>query len=115
MLAVGAGVADAARLARRAGGQSGDAAAVRALVQQQADVNAPEVDGTTALHWAVRSGDAELVGVLLRAGAKAGAANRYGMTPLLLAASNGHAADRRRAAEGRRRAPTPPGRKARRR
>jgi ankyrin len=61
------------------------------LIQQRADVNAPEVDGTTALHWAARAGDADLVSALLRAGAKAGAANRYGMTPLLLAASNGHA------------------------
>jgi ankyrin repeat protein len=33
-----------------------------------------------------------MVGLLLRGGAKAGAANRYGMTPLLLAAANGHAA-----------------------
>ena len=44
--------------------------AVRTLIQQRADVNAPEVDGTTALHWAARAGDAELVAALLRAGAK---------------------------------------------
>jgi ankyrin repeat protein len=72
--------------------RSGDAAAVRALIEQRADVNVPEVDGTTALHWAARSGNVELLTALLRAGAKASASNRYGMTPLLLASSNGDAA-----------------------
>jgi ankyrin repeat protein len=71
--------------------RSGDAATVRALIRQRADVNATEVDGTTALHWAAWAGDADLVTALLRAGASASAANRYGMTPLLVAASNGHA------------------------
>ncbi|HUK36084.1 MAG TPA: ankyrin repeat domain-containing protein, partial [Vicinamibacterales bacterium] len=37
------GVADAA--------MRGDTAAVRALLQKKADVNAPQVDGATALHW----------------------------------------------------------------
>jgi hypothetical protein len=32
--------------------KSGDAAAIRAFIQQRVDVNAPESDGTTALHWA---------------------------------------------------------------
>jgi ankyrin repeat protein len=31
----------------------GDKAALRALLQRKADVNAPQVDGATALHWAV--------------------------------------------------------------
>ena len=35
----------------------GDAAAVRALLAQKADVNAPQADGATALHWAVYRGD----------------------------------------------------------
>src|SRR2546427_10931087 len=30
----------------------GDTAAVRTLLQQKADVNAPQIDGATALHWA---------------------------------------------------------------
>src|SRR5688572_23452268 len=51
--------------------RSGDAATVRALIRQRADVNAAEVDGTTALHWATWAGDADLVTALLRAGAKA--------------------------------------------
>src|SRR5687768_4067523 len=31
----------------------GDRAAVRAALARKADVNAPQADGTTALHWAV--------------------------------------------------------------
>ena len=42
-----------------------DAAAVRALLEQQVDVNAAEVDGTTALHWAAYQGDVETARLLL--------------------------------------------------
>ena len=31
----------------------GDKGALRILLQQNADVNAPQIDGATALHWAV--------------------------------------------------------------
>ncbi len=63
-----------------------------ALIQQKANVNAPEPDGTTALAWAVRHDDADLVDRLIRAGADVKAANRYGVTPLSLACVNGNAA-----------------------
>jgi uncharacterized protein len=66
--------------------------AIRTLLRQKADVNAPQVDGTTALHWAVRLDDVDTADVLLRAGAKVSAANREGVTPLQLAAQNGNAA-----------------------
>ncbi len=56
------------------------------------EVNRPEADGTTPLHWAVRSDDLQAVRSLLRAGADPKAANRYGVTPLALAATNGDAA-----------------------
>ena len=72
--------------------RTGDKAAIQALLQQRVDVNAPENDGTTALHWAVRSDDADLVDRLIRAGANVKAANRYGITPLYLACVNGNAA-----------------------
>ena len=65
--------------------KKGDAKAVRALVTK-ADVNTPEPDGTTALHWAAYREDVETVDVLLRAGANAKATNRFGVSPLSLAA-----------------------------
>lgn len=71
--------------------KSGDGARVRALLDRRADVNAPELDGTTALHWAVHHNDAALVDRLIGAGAHVQARNRYGATPLFLACENGHA------------------------
>jgi ankyrin repeat protein len=69
----------------------GDAPAVRALLAKKADVNAPQTDGTSALHWAVRANDVELTEMLLKAGARASTANQSGATPMLLAATNGNA------------------------
>ena len=69
-----------------------DKAAVRTLLAQRVDVNAPEPDGTTPLHWAANRDDAEVVDLLIRAGANVKAANRYGVTPLWLAAMSGNAA-----------------------
>jgi ankyrin repeat protein len=68
-----------------------DLATVRALLAQHPNVNAPEVDGTTALHWAAHWNNLEMAEMLLRAGANPNAANRYGSTPLYLAAKNGSA------------------------
>lgn len=70
----------------------GDAAAVRALLQKKADVNAPQVDGATALHWAVYRGDLTTVNLLLGAGATVSRANREGVTPLSMAVLYGHVA-----------------------
>ena len=70
----------------------GDREAVRALLERKANVNAPQIDGTTALHWAVRSDDLDTAQMLIRAGANVSAANRDGATPLLLASVNGNAA-----------------------
>src|SRR5688572_7577126 len=78
----GSDVADAAR--------RGDIGAVRKLIAAKADVNAAQIDGATALHWAVHRGDVEMTDALLRAGAKVDAANRVGMTPLAMAAIYGH-------------------------
>jgi uncharacterized protein len=66
--------------------------AVRTLLLQKADVNAPQIDGTTALHWAVEADDLELTDLLIRAGANVSAANKVGAMPLLLATINGNAA-----------------------
>src|SRR5437867_4984406 len=70
----------------------GDKAAVRALLAQRTDVNVPQADGATALHWAVYRGDIDTANVLIRAGANVKAANRDGATPLSLASTNGDAA-----------------------
>jgi ankyrin repeat protein len=75
-----------------AAARRGDAAAVRALLAQRADVNATEADGATALHWAVERDDEGMTDVLLGAGANVGAVNRYGVTAVSLAAVNGNAA-----------------------
>ena len=78
-----------------------DKATIRALLEQHVDVNTPQDDGTTALHWAAERDDLETAAMLVRAGANVKAANRYGVTPLSLACTNGNAADDRVAAEGR--------------
>ena len=70
----------------------GDAEAVEALIARGADVNVPQGDGMTALHWAAERADAALVRVLLEAGADVGAVTRIGdYTPLHLAAKAGSA------------------------
>lgn len=69
-----------------------DIAAVRALLAKKVDVNAPEGDGATALHWAVYNDDARLVKTLIAAGANVNVANDLSITPLYLAALNGNAA-----------------------
>src|SRR5882672_5559012 len=67
------------------------AALVSTLLAQKADPNVPEADGTTALAWAVRQDDTALVDRLLKAGANPKTANRYGITPIYLAALSGNA------------------------
>jgi uncharacterized protein len=71
---------------------NGDRQAVTRLMRQKADVNAPQIDGATALHWAVYRDDLELAGTLLAAKADVAAANRVGMTPLAMAALYGNPA-----------------------
>src|SRR6188508_1352833 len=72
--------------------ESGDRVAVSRLLDRGAAVDTRAVDGTTALHWAVRADRLDTVRVLLESGADASAADRYGITPLYLAAENGNAA-----------------------
>jgi len=71
--------------------KGGDREAVRALLRARTDVNKPEPDGTTALHYAVQADALDLVTLLMRAGANVKAANRYGIQPITLAATNGSA------------------------
>src|SRR5262249_13274373 len=70
---------------------NGDRVTLRTLIQQNADVSAPQIDGATALHWAVYRDDLESADLLIAAGAKVDAANRQGFTPLVMAALYGNA------------------------
>ena len=83
--AVNAPVADAAR--------AGDRDAVKSLLKDGADVNAPQGDGMTALHWAAERGDLELTNMLVYGGANV--ARRDAHRPV-------HAAPHRRAHRQRR-------------
>jgi ankyrin repeat protein len=90
-LAAVAGTGPGSRLADAA--RDRDMETVRSLLKPglpKAEVNAEGVDGTPALHWVVRLDDIETAGLLLRAGADATLANRYGVTPLSLACANGN-------------------------
>ena len=65
---------------------------VKSLLTAKVDVNATDVDGSTALHWAAQRDALELVNVLLAAGANPKASTRYKITPMYFAAMNGNAA-----------------------
>jgi ankyrin repeat protein len=89
-IAAASAAADNAGLIRAV--KNGDPAAVRALLQRHVDVNQPDLDGTTALQWAVERDDLESARLLVRSGANATAANRYGVTPMYSASLNGNTA-----------------------
>src|SRR5713226_4359473 len=68
----------------------GDIAAVRAALQQGADVNGGQGDGMTALHWAAERGDQDLAKLLLGSGASPAVETRIGRyTPLHIASKKG--------------------------
>jgi ankyrin repeat protein/acetyl esterase/lipase len=69
-----------------------DSNSLHALLNQQVDVNAAQVDGMTALHWAAYHDDERIAELLVKAGANSNALNRYGVTPLSIACTNGNAA-----------------------
>jgi ankyrin repeat protein len=89
---LGAPAAAEARAALADAMEQRDTAGVRKLLETGAGVNAAQVDGTTALHWAAYHDDAETAALLVRAGANVNAVNRYGVPPLAPACKNGSAA-----------------------
>src|SRR5690606_37629328 len=62
--------------------QAGRRDAAIDLLEQGADVNAAQGDGTTPLHWAAYRLDLELTRVLLERGAEPNAKNLFGAAPL---------------------------------
>src|SRR3954469_3186574 len=96
LVLVGVGLAAPAVAATRVGladaAEHRDKARVRTLLGTGVDVNAAQIDGTTALHWAAYYDDAETAALLVRAGANVNAVNHYGVPPLSLACSNGSGA-----------------------
>ncbi|MCZ6806020.1 MAG: ankyrin repeat domain-containing protein, partial [Deltaproteobacteria bacterium] len=79
--------ATAAKVSLADAAMKGDRAAVRALLEQQVDVNLAQGDGSTALHWAAYRNDSEMARLLLEAGADIRATTRLGeLTPLFMAA-----------------------------
>jgi len=71
----------------------GDVATVRTLIARRADVNAPQGDGMTALHWAADRGDSAMAAELLRAKANVTSRTRIGAyTPLHIASRTGNPA-----------------------
>jgi uncharacterized protein len=87
LLAASAFAASSSPLADAA--MRGDRAAVRTLLQQKADVNAPQPDGATAIQWAAYNNDLAMADMLIAAGADVKLANNDGATPMRLAAING--------------------------
>ena len=75
--------------------KAGNQDAVRAQLKTPSGataVNVAEADGTMALHWAARGDELEIARLLVGAGANPNAANRYGLTPLSIAAANANGA-----------------------
>ena len=70
--------------------REGDHTAVRALLEGDVDVNAPQVYGATVLAWAADRNDLEMLELLMDAGARVNRADVYGVTPLSLACTNGN-------------------------
>jgi ankyrin repeat protein len=92
ILVASAGLAAAGDLRLIDAVKSRNAEAVQALLKQRVDVNAPQGDGATALHWAVHLDDLQIADLLIRAGARVNAANDTAVTPLFLACTNRNAA-----------------------
>lgn len=71
--------------------KAGDSRTAAVLLDGVRNINTPEPDGTTALHYAVLNNDLDLVQALLGRNADVNARTRYGITPIYLAARNGSA------------------------
>lgn len=69
--------------------RTGDWADVQRLLDEGGDLDAPQPDGATALHWAAYWDDVDAARLLIDRGANLDARNDYGVTPLALSCDNG--------------------------
>jgi ankyrin repeat protein len=69
--------------------QNDDRTQAAELLRKHADVNAQDVDGSTALAWASVRCNLEIATLLLKAGANPNLTNEQGVGPLYLALTNG--------------------------
>src|SRR3989441_149406 len=90
MLLAASGTAASVKSPLADAAEKSDRATIRTLLKQHADVNAPQVDGMTALHWAAYRDDVKTAKLLVAAGANVKAENRYGVTALSMACVNGN-------------------------
>lgn len=74
----------------REAAKTGDASTVNLLIAQNADVNAPDEQGRTALFLASSEGKTDVVRSLIDAGADTDATTQDGQTPLMAAAIKGN-------------------------
>jgi len=70
--------------------QTGHVDIVRLLLQHNADVEAADLEGDRALHWALYDGNLEMVRVLLERGADVHALAGFNQTPLKIALKDGY-------------------------
>ena len=64
---------------------AGGAKVADTLLEAGADVNHPDIEGTTALHVAAENGDLDAIDTLIRRGANCVAENTHGNIPLDIA------------------------------
>ena len=70
--------------------EANDPIRIAKLLKGKLDINARQVDGMIALHWAAYHDNTKLGRELLKRGADHSDKNRYGITPLYLASQNGN-------------------------
>mmetsp|Transcript_143385 Transcript_143385/g.458330 ORF Transcript_143385/g.458330 Transcript_143385/m.458330 type:complete len:456 (+) Transcript_143385:81-1448(+) len=71
-------------------GRHGNVGIAKALLDARAPLDGADMDGRTALHWAMLRGHAAVVELLVGRGANTSAVDRWGRTTVHLVSSNGH-------------------------
>ncbi len=72
-----------------AAAQANNLEGVKAAIAELDDLTSSSLGGMTAMHWASKNGNVEIIDVLLAAGADPNVGNKVGKRPAALAAENG--------------------------